>query len=65
MDKVTEIVKMDYSVYYLEALKEIKAAHDALVNQNFAKAHDHCLNAQAEVRLLSTSVKSWIPIEEA
>jgi hypothetical protein len=55
---------MDYSTYYLEALKEIRLAHDALVKRDFAIAHDHCLNAQAEIRLLSTSVKSWIPVEE-
>lgn len=55
---------MDYSAYYLEALKEIKAAHDALVKREFVQAHDHCLNAQVEMRLLSTSVKSWIPVEE-
>ena len=55
---------MDYSTFYLEALKEIKAAHDALVNRDFAIAHDHCLNAETEIRLLSISVKSWIPVEE-
>ena len=54
---------MDYSTYYLEALKEIKAAHDALLKRDFTKAHDHCLNAQAEIRLMSTNVKSWIPVE--
>jgi hypothetical protein len=55
---------MDYSTYYLEALKEIKAAHDCLVKRDFQEAQDHCLNAQAEIRLMSTSVKSWIPVEE-
>ena len=55
---------MDYSTYYLEALKEIRMAHDALVKRDFAVAHEHCLNAQIEMRLLSTSVKSWIPMEE-
>ena len=55
---------MDYSTYYLEALKEIRLAHDALVKRDFVVAHEHCLNAQIEMRLLSTSVKSWIPMEE-
>ncbi len=55
---------MDYSTYYLEAMKEIKEAHDALLKRDFSKAHDHCLNAQAEIRLLSTNIKSWIPVEE-
>ena len=54
---------MDYSTYYLEALKQIKEAHEALLKRDFAKAHDHCLNAQAEIRLMSTNVKSWIPVE--
>ena len=55
---------MDYSTYYLEALKEIKAAHDCLIKREFEKAHDHCLNAQAEIRLMSVNVRSWIPTEE-
>jgi hypothetical protein len=55
---------MDYSTYYLEALKQIKEAHDALLKRDFVKAHDHCLNAQAEIRLMSTNVKSWIQVEE-
>ena len=55
---------MDYSTYYLEALTEIKAAHDALVKRDFVKANEHCLNAQIEMRLLSASVRTWIPVEE-
>ena len=55
---------MDYSQYYLEALSEIKLAHDAFVKRDFAVAHDHCLNAQIEMRLLSASVRTWIPVEE-
>lgn len=54
---------MDYSTYYLEAMKEIKAAHDCLINREFQQAHDHCMNAQAEIRLMSVNVKSWIPVE--
>jgi len=55
---------MDYSTYYLEALKQIKEAHEALLKRDFEKAHDHCLNAQAEIRLMSVNIKSWIPVEE-
>lgn len=55
---------MDYSTYYLEAVKEIKAAHDCLVRNDFQNAYDHCMNAQAEIRLMSVNVKSWIPVEE-
>jgi hypothetical protein len=54
---------MDYSAYYLEAIKEIKAAHDCLVKRDFQKAYDHCMNAQAEIRLMGVNVKSWIPVE--
>lgn len=54
---------MDYSTYYLEALKQIKEAHEALLKRDFEKVYDHCLNAQAEIRLMSVNVKSWIPVE--
>jgi hypothetical protein len=53
--------KVDYSPAYLEAMKNLKLAHDALVHSKFQEAYDHCLNAQAEMRLMSTSVKTWIP----
>ena len=55
---------MDYSTYYLEALKEIRAAHDALLKNEFQQAYDHCLNSQTELRLMGLSVKGWIPVEE-
>ena len=55
---------MDYSTYYLEALTEIKLAHNALLKRDYTKAHDHCLNAQTEIRLMSVNVKSWIPANE-
>jgi len=55
---------MDYSTYYLEAMKEIRAAHEALLKNDYQKAYDHCLNSQVELRLMSTNVKSWIPVEE-
>ena len=64
MDKVMETVKVDYSIYYLEALKEIKLAHDALLKNDYQKAYEHCLNSQTEIRLLGTSIRSWIPTEE-
>lgn len=53
--------KVDYSPSYLEAMKNLKLAHDALVNNRFQEAYDHCQNAQVEVRLLSTAVKAWLP----
>lgn len=56
--------KIEYSTLYLEALKEIKLAHDALVRNNFQIAYEHCLNAQTEMRLMSGAVKTWIRIEE-
>jgi len=56
--------KVEYSDFYLHASKEIKAAHDALIANNFQQAYDHCLNAQAEIRLMSGAVKTWIPVEE-
>ena len=56
--------KVDYAFAYLEALKNIKLAHDALTNNKFQEAYDHCLNAQVEMRLMSTAVRTWIPIKE-
>ena len=53
--------QVDYSPAYLEAVKNLKMAHDALVSNNFQAAYDLCINAQVEIRLLSTAVKSWIP----
>jgi hypothetical protein len=57
-------IKVEYADFYLHASKEIKAAHDALVANDFQKAYDHCMNAQAEIRLMSGAVKTWIPINE-
>jgi len=59
-----ETVKVEYSDFYLEAIKEIKAAHEALVARNFEKAYDHCMNAQVEIKLMSGAVKTWIPVNE-
>lgn len=53
--------KVDYSPAYLEAMKSLKMAHDALVAGKFQIAYDHCLDAQVEIRLMSTAVKEWIP----
>jgi len=53
--------KIEFSTPYLEAVKNLKLAHDALVNNKFQQAYDHCLNAQVEMRLMSTAVKTWIP----
>lgn len=57
-------IKMEYSEFYLHALKEIKLANDALVAGKFQKAYDHCQNAQVELRLMSGAVKTWIPTED-
>ena len=56
--------KIDYSPAYLEAKKCIELAHDALVAGKFQIAYDHCLNAQVEMRLMTTAVKTWIPRKE-
>ena len=53
--------KVDYSPAYLEAVKNLRLAHDALVRNKFQEAYDHCINAQVEMRLMSTAVKAWIP----
>lgn len=53
--------KVDYAPAYLEAMKNLKLAHDALVNNKFQEAYDHCINAQVEIRLMSTAVKTYIP----
>jgi hypothetical protein len=57
-------MKIDYSPMYLHALKEIKLAHDALVNNKFQVAYEHCLNAQTEMRLMTGAVRTWTQIEE-
>lgn len=53
--------RVDFSPAYLEAMKNLRMAHDALVNNKFQEAYDHCQNAQVELRLMGTAVKSWIP----
>lgn len=53
--------KVDFSPAYLEAMKNLRLAHDALVHNKFQEAYDHCLNAQVEIRLMSGAVKTWIP----
>jgi hypothetical protein len=57
-------MKIDYSPMYLHALKEIKLAHDALVNNKFQVAYEHCLNAQTEMRLMTGAVRTWTQVEE-
>jgi hypothetical protein len=59
-----ENVKVEYSSFYLEALRNLKAAHDALINREFQRAYEHCLDATTEMRLMSGAVKSWMPKEE-
>jgi DnaJ-class molecular chaperone len=57
-------MKIDYSPMYLHALKEIKLAYEALTDNEFQAAYEHCLNAQTEMRLMSGAVKTWIEIED-
>jgi hypothetical protein len=57
-------LKVEYISMYLEAMKEIRMAHDALIRNNFQSAYDHCINAQAEMRLMTGAVKSWIETTE-
>ncbi len=64
MENRMENAKVEYSSFYLEAVKEIKAAEKALVARKFQEAYEHCLNAQTEMRLLSGAVKTWIPTKE-
>ena len=59
-----ESIKVEYIPMYLEAMKEIKMAHDALSRNKFQLAYEHCLNAQTEMRLMSGAVKTWIRIED-
>lgn len=59
-----EVVKVEYSDFYLHAVQEIRRAHEALVARKYQEAYDHCLNAQAEIKLMSGAVKTWIPIDE-
>ena len=59
-----ENAKVEYSDFYLHALKEIRMAHDALTSNKFQDAYDHCLNAQVEIKLMSGAVKTWIPVKE-
>jgi hypothetical protein len=56
--------KVEYADFYLHAVKEIRAAHDALVANEFQKAYDHCMNAQAEIKLMGGAVRTWIPMGE-
>lgn len=58
------MAKVEFSPMYLEALKEIKMAHEALVRSNFQAAYEHCLNAQTEMKLMTGAVKSWMPVED-
>ena len=55
---------IEYSSMYLEAMKEIKMAHEALVRRNYQAAYEHCLNAQTEMRLMTGAVKSWVETNE-
>ena len=56
--------KVEYSTFYLHAVKEIKSAHDALVANDYQKAYDHCLNAQVEIKLMGGAIRTWIPVND-
>lgn len=55
---------MEYSSFYLEAMKHIKEAHDLLVKRDFQGAYEACMDAQTEMRLMTGAVKTWIPVKE-
>lgn len=57
-------MKVDYTPMYLEASKELKMAIDALANNKFQVAYEHCLNAQTEMKLMTGAVTTWLPTEE-
>jgi len=59
-----ENAEVEYSSFYLEALRNLKAAHDALIRRDFQRAYEHCLDATTEMRLMTGVVKSWTPKEE-
>lgn len=56
--------KVEFSPAYLEAVKNLKLAHEMLVKGHYQGAYDLCINAQVEIKLLSNAVKTWIPIKE-
>lgn len=64
MEKVTESVKVEYSTYYLEAMKNIKEAHNALLKGKFQEAYEHCIDAQVEMRLMGNAVRTWAETNE-
>lgn len=48
---------MDYVSYILEAKKSIKYLEQAIEDKQYREAHEHALNALAELRLLSQLTK--------
>lgn len=48
---------MDYAGYVLEAKRALKFLEMALEDKHYKEAHEHSLNALAEVRLLSQITK--------
>ena len=57
-------MKVDYTPMYLEASKELRMAMNALSNNKFQAAYEHCLNAQTEMKLMTGAVTTWLPTEE-
>ena len=48
---------MDYASFLLEAKKSMKFLEQAIEDKQFREAHEHALNALAEIRLLSQLTK--------
>ena len=51
---------VEYVSYQLELKKEMALAQKALINGDYKKAMDHCINMQVEVKMLSNAVSTWI-----
>ena len=49
---------------YFSGVNHFKEGNIPLANQYFKSAYDHCMNAQAEIKLMSGAVRTWIPVEE-
>ena len=55
---------MDYASYILEAKKSIKYLEQAIEDKQYREAHEHALNALAELRLLSQLTKEKMNEED-
>ena len=48
---------IDFDTYFNEAKRNLEQAHDAAQRGLFAQAEDHVLNANIELRLISTALR--------